>query len=122
MFECLKPRILVIRKLAICFQSMPLNIKATNFDLRSDVKALVLEKLAGLEKFFNNIQQVDVEIGKTTKGQQKGDIFFCEINLSVPKKLLRYREEAKDVSIAITGAKKGIQIEIKKYKERMSGE
>ena len=101
---------------------MPLNIKATNFDLRSDVKALVLEKLASLEKFFNNIQQVDVEIGKTTKGQQKGDIFFCEINLSVPKKLLRYREEAKDVSIAITGAKKGIQIEIKKYKEKLAPE
>ncbi|MBI5254633.1 ribosome-associated translation inhibitor RaiA [Candidatus Falkowbacteria bacterium] len=97
---------------------MPLNIKTTNFDLREDLKALVREKMNGLEKFFNNIQQIDVEVGKTTKGQQKGNIFFCEINLSVPKKLIRYRHDARDVSVAITGAKKGIQIEIKKYKEK----
>ena len=99
--------------------NMPLKIKTTNFDLQENLKALIHEKMAGLEKFFNNIQQVDIEVGKTTKGQQKGDIFFCEINLSVPKKLIRFREEAKDLSIAITGAKKGIQIEIKKYKEKL---
>jgi ribosomal subunit interface protein len=98
---------------------MPLNIKTTNFDLREDLKKLVHEKMSGLEKFFNNIQHVDIEVGKTTKGQQKGDIFFCEVNLSVPKKLIRYRMEAQDLSKAVTGAKKGIQIEIKKYKEKM---
>lgn len=98
---------------------MSLNIKTTNFDLREDLKKLVHEKMESLEKFFNNIQHIDVEVGKTTKGQQKGDIFFCEINLSVPKKLLRYRHNAKDLSVAITGAKKGIQLEIKKYKEKL---
>ena len=101
---------------------MPLNIKSTNFDLREEFKNLVQEKMASLEKFFNNIQQIDVEVGKTTNGQQKGDIFFCEINLSVPKKLLRYRCNAKDISVAITGAKKGIQLEIKKYKEKIKVE
>jgi len=98
---------------------MPLNIKTTNFELTVAVKQYVQDKTGGLHKYFNNIQQVDVECGKTRTGQQKGNIFFCEINVSVPGKLLRYRKETNELYKAINEAKKGIQIEIKKYKEKL---
>ena len=54
------------------------------------------------------------------KGQQKGKIFFCEVNVSVPKKLLRFRREFEEMTKAINEAKKGIQMEIKKYKEKLN--
>jgi len=98
---------------------MKINLKATNFDLTPAIRAHVDAKLGGMDKYFNNIQQADVEVGKTTKGQNKGDIFFCEVNLSVPQKLLRFRKEYSDLYRAINEAKKGIQNELKKYKEQL---
>jgi len=98
---------------------MKLNIKATNFDLTEGIKKQVNEKLSGLDKYFANIQLVDVEVGKITKKQNKGDIFFCEVNVSVPKKLLRFRKEFDNLTKAINEAKKGVQLEIQKYKEKL---
>jgi ribosomal subunit interface protein len=98
---------------------MKVDLKATNMDITVPIKSYVAEKLGGLYKYFYNIQQIDVEVGKTTKHHQKGKIFFCEVNLSVPRKLLRYREETDDLYKAINQAKKGIQQKIKEYKERL---
>lgn len=100
---------------------MRLNIKATNFDLTAAIKAHVEEKFGALEKYFDNIQSVDIELGLITKGQQKGKIFFCEANVAVPKKLLRFREECEDMMKAVNDVKKGIQNEIQKYKEMLRG-
>lgn len=96
-----------------------MNIKGSNFELTQEIKEQIDEKFGGLEKYFDNIQQVDVEVGLTTMGQKKGKIYFCEINVSVPKKLLRFRREAEDLSQAINDSKKGIQNEIKKYKDQL---
>jgi len=98
---------------------MKMNIKGSNFELTPGIKEQIDEKFGGLEKYFDNIQQVDVEVGLTTMGQKKGKIYFCEINVSVPKKLLRFRREAEDLSQAINDSKKGIQNEIKKYKDQL---
>ena len=98
---------------------MKTNIKATNVELTAAIKDAVNEKFGGLDKYFSNILQIDVEVGMTTKGQQKGEIFFCEVNVSVPQKLLRYRKEFDDLYKAINDVKKGIQLELKKYKEKL---
>jgi len=100
---------------------MLINLKSTNIELTAQIKSHAQDKLGGLDKYFNNIQQVDVELGVVTKGQQKGKIFFCEVNVSVPKKLLRYRREFESLEKAINEAKKGIQNELGKYKEQLGG-
>ncbi|MBT4722510.1 ribosome-associated translation inhibitor RaiA [Candidatus Falkowbacteria bacterium] len=97
---------------------MKINLKAKNFELTPAIRSHVEEKLGGLDKYFNNIVQADVEVGKTTKGQNKGNLYFCEVNVSVPNKLLRYRKEFDDLYKAINDAKKGIQNEIVKYKSQ----
>jgi putative sigma-54 modulation protein len=98
---------------------MRIDIKGTNMELTEAIKAYVTEKVSALDKYFDNIQQVDVEIGKTSNHHQKGDIYFCEINMSVPRTLLRYRNEMDDLYKAITAAKKGMQEEIQSYKEKL---
>ncbi len=99
---------------------MTIKTKATNMDMTPAIAAKLEEKFSGLTKYFDNIQSIDVEVGKTTRGQNKGDVFFCEINVAVPKTLLRYREVTDDLYKAITDCKNGIQQEIKKYKEKLS--
>lgn len=98
---------------------MKVNIKATNMELAQSVIELVQEKMGSLDRYFNNIQQIDVEVGMTTRGQQKGDIYFCEVNVAVPKKLLRYRIEVDELTKGINDAKKGIQNELQRYKEML---
>lgn len=98
---------------------MKINLKATNMELTSAIRAYAEKKLGVIDKYFDNIQQIDVEVGKTTRGQNKGDLFFCEVNVSVPKKLLRYRIETDDLYKSINESKKGIKIEIQKYKEKL---
>ena len=100
---------------------MRINLKATNLELTAVIRAQVDEKLGSLDKYFNNIQRLDVEVGVTTTNQQNGSIYFCEVNLSVPKKLLRFRKEFNELTKAINEAKKGIQREIVKYKEQVLG-
>jgi ribosomal subunit interface protein len=97
---------------------MKVNLKSTNFELTGGIKDAVDNKFAGLDKYYSNMQQVDVEVGMISTKQQKGDVFFCEVNVSVPGKLLRYRKEYNDLYKAINEVKKGIQLEIKKYKEK----
>lgn len=97
---------------------MKVNIKATNIELTEAIKKAVQDKFSGLDKYFNNILQMEVEVGMTTTKQQKGKIFFCEVNVSVPQKLIRYRNEYDDLYKAINEVKRGIQQEIKKYKEK----
>lgn len=98
---------------------MNINIKSANMDLTEAIKNYAMEKLGSIDRYFDNIQNIDVEVGKTTRGQQKGDVFFCEINVAVPRTLLRYREETDDLYKAINEVKKGIQLEIKRYKEKL---
>ena len=98
---------------------MRVDIKATNMDLTEAIKSYVSEKLGGLDKYFDNIQQIDVEVGKTTNHHNKGEIFFCEVNVSVPRTLLRYREETDDMYKAVNTCKKGVQQKLKEYKEKM---
>jgi len=100
---------------------MRINIKATNFDLTAAIKSHVEEKFGALDKYFDNIQGVDIELGLITKGQQKGKIYFCEANVAVPKKLLRFRKEYDNMMKAVSDVKKGIQNEIQKYKEMLRG-
>jgi len=97
---------------------MKINLKAKNIELTAQIKEHVNDKLGGLDKYFNNIQQIDVEVGKTKLSQHKGNIFFCEVNVSVPKKLLRFRKEYSDIMKAINEAKKGAQQEITRYKRK----
>ena len=67
---------------------MQITIKQTNIELKADEKALIEEKMAGLDKYFPTIQQVRFEIEKTTH-HQKGDVYRAEANFHIPHNLLR---------------------------------
>ncbi len=100
---------------------MKIDIKGTNMELTEAIKDYVNEKIGSLEKFFDNIIEARVDVGKTTNHHQKGDVFRAEVNLQVPQTLLRAESEREDLYIAINEVKEEIQRQLKKYKEKMRG-
>ena len=65
-----------------------MNIKITskNFELTPAIDEYVNKKISSLEKFLNTKAATlcEVEIGRTTKHHNSGDIFKAEVNITEP--------------------------------------
>lgn len=99
---------------------MKINLKTKNFSLTPSIKIYLEEKLNSLDKFLPSDESIsaDVELSKTTKHHQKGDVFRAEINLSMPGRLIRAAVEQWDLRVAIDKMRDGLQREIKSGKEK----
>ncbi len=65
---------------------MNIKTRAVNFDLTDAISEYVDKKVSTLGKFIPNSENLlcEVEIGRTTKHHNSGDIFKAEINILVP--------------------------------------
>lgn len=99
---------------------METKIKTTNFEITPSIRTYLQEKLNALDKFLPNDESIfaDVELAKTTKHHQKGDIFKAEVNLKVPGRLIRAVAEEWDLHVAIDAMKDELQREITGNKEK----
>lgn len=100
---------------------MKIIIKTTNLELTPEIENYVYEKIGGINKFLDDIDrggviEAEVEIGRTTKHHQSGDVFRAEVNLVLPGKMLRAEAEERDLRTAIDRVKDELQLEIKKYR------
>ncbi len=99
---------------------MKINLKTKNFSLTESIKTYLEEKLNSLDKFLGSDESISaaVELAKTTKHHQKGDVFRAEVNLSVPGRLIRAVAEEWNLRVAIDKVKDELQREIKSNKEK----
>jgi len=99
---------------------MTINIKATNITLTKNLKNYIREKIGSCQKFINTKfpPEVYVEIEKTTRHHKKGNIFRAEVNLVLPKKLIRVEAKREDIYLAINETKDLLQRELKQYKSK----
>lgn len=99
---------------------MQIKIKATNMDLTDALKAYVEEKINSVEKFTvpheKEVPLAEVEIGKTTKHHNVGDVFRAEVNLSVRGKRYRAVSEKDDLYAAIDDVRNELVREINSVK------
>ena len=65
---------------------MNIKTRAVNFDLTDAIREYVEKKVSSLGKFIPNSENLlcEVEIGRTTKHHNSGDIFKAEINILLP--------------------------------------
>lgn len=96
---------------------MNIRIRANKIKLTETIETIINEKLGGLNKYFDNIINIEVEVGKTTAHHRKGDVFRAEVNLEVPKKIIRVEAETDDLYKSIIQVKDKLKIELVKYKE-----
>ena len=101
---------------------MNITIKATNLELTPELRAYIEEKFQHLTHYFDNILEAHIEIEKTTRHHQKGEIFRAEANLRVPVKgVLRVEKTEKDIYKAIDKVKDHFKEELIRYKEKLRG-
>lgn len=98
------------------------NIKGTNMDLTEAIKDYATKKVEALQKYLADFDPIDVtiEVGQTTRGQNKGPIFRAEVNLTIPGTLLRAEETAEDLYAAIDLVKDQLQRQIVDFKNKLS--
>lgn len=99
---------------------MKINLKATNLELTEALKDYIQVKVDMLEKYLGDVQVLncDFEIDKAVGDQNKGKIFRAELNLEVPRDLLRVDKTEADMYKAIDKVKDHMVLMIKKYKEK----
>ncbi len=97
-----------------------INLKATGIELTPALRLYVEGKMQALQKFIDErvIAQADVEIGQTTHHHHSGDIFRCEINLTLGGDLLRVDRQEADLYAAIDVAKDELLDQVRSRKER----
>lgn len=99
---------------------MKITIKSTKLELTEAISAYFQAKMDAVEKFLGDVKVIncDVEIEKTVGGRHKGEIFRAEVNLAVPRQLLRVEKTEKNLYKAIDKVKDHLELVIKKYKEK----
>ncbi|KKS22946.1 MAG: hypothetical protein UU81_C0045G0005 [Microgenomates group bacterium GW2011_GWC1_41_8] len=95
---------------------MKINIKGTNFLITSDIADYLNEKLKSVVKLIDQNDETamfDIELGRTTRHHQTGNIFRAEINLRQKGGDSRAVSEASDIFSAIDLVKDQILDELR---------
>lgn len=100
---------------------MKINVKSTRLELTDAIRDYFQEKMDMVEKCLGGLAVIncDVEIEKVVGGQHKGDIYRAEVNLQVPRELLRVEKTENDLYKAIDKVKNDLELIIKKHKEKV---
>ena len=104
---------------------MRIILKGTNLELNQELRDYVDKKIGGLDKFLENIDgtlEARVELAKTTRHHQHGDIYRAEVNLDFSGKVLRAVEEKEDSFTAIDGIENELKREVIKFKTKRTAE
>ena len=102
--------------------NMKISIKTTNLDLTPALTQYIEEKIGSVEKFITRFDakglvEAHVEVGRVTRHHHKGNVFRAEVNLRLPRQILRAEDEDFDVRAAIDKVKDRLHREVEKYKE-----
>lgn len=108
---------------------MKITIKGTNIQLSDSIYEYIQKKIGGLDKFTQGIGEESergnppvecwVEVERTTKHHQSGDIFRAEIQIKLPgAEGVRTESTQWDLHQAIDEAKDEMQRRLKKYKRK----
>lgn len=97
-------------------------IKTTNIDLTPALSEFINEKIGSLNKYLKDFNsdliQARVEVGKPSKHHKSGLVYYAEVNLSLPGKLLRAEARHIDLRYAINEAKEELIKQIERYKNK----
>lgn len=109
---------------------MKINLKGTNIELSDSVYQYVYDKIGGLERFIQDVDQKAegggktlvecwVEVARTSKHHQSGDVFRAEAQIKLPGTSgIRSEAREPDLHLAIDKVKDDLQRQLKRYKTK----
>lgn len=100
---------------------MKLNIKATDLELNDAMRTYIDDKIASISKWVKRYDKGDdlllnLEIARTTKHHHKGDVFYAEITLQLPDRVIRAEVHDSDVKKALLKVRNLVKRDLRKYK------
>lgn len=102
---------------------MRIELKETNLDLIPITKEYIHKKLQPLGRLVKRYEQhaemqMFLEIARTTKHHQKGNVFYAEITMELPKSIIRAEATSVDVKTALDQVRDIVKRECQQYKEK----
>lgn len=102
---------------------MQISIKARELELTEPLREYISTRLESLTKYLKRFDsgliRAEVEVARSTKHHRHGDVYYAEVNLTLPGKLLRATHEGSDVRECVDKVKDTLQREIDKYKDQL---
>jgi len=92
-------------------------IKATNLSLTAEMENFVREKVLAIEKFYPKIIEARVEV-EYAEHQSQGNIYRCEVNLSIPGKLIRVEKTTSDFQKSVNKVKDHLKVVLVKEHDK----
>ena len=101
---------------------MDIRIKATDFELTSDTRKYLDDRVASLEKFLgdnSHVARCEVELGLAAGGQRHGaNMWFAEIRILVPgSDAVCARNKSSTVNAAIDDVKEEVERQLRRGKK-----
>ncbi|MFA6160825.1 MAG: ribosome-associated translation inhibitor RaiA [Patescibacteria group bacterium] len=97
---------------------MTINIRAANMELTDAIKQYAEEKLTSLEKFYDNIIHIEVDLGLDNHHHNKGDIYMCSAAVDVPGNIFKVEKQEENLYKAIDKVRDHLREEITAWKEK----
>lgn len=97
------------------------NIKATNMGLTPEIRTYVERRflsLAGLIDFQDPTLKVQVEVGRTTRHHDKGEVYRAEFNVRSRRGSFRSVAEAATMNAAIDDVREALETNVERAKKR----
>ncbi|MEX2054417.1 MAG: ribosome-associated translation inhibitor RaiA [Candidatus Colwellbacteria bacterium] len=102
---------------------MRINIKTKEIELTDPLREYAEKKIGSLDKYLarfdEDVVMAEVELARTTKHHRQGDVYYAEVNLTLPSKLLRATHTSPDIRQSIDKVKDTLQREIRKFKDQL---
>ena len=102
---------------------MHIDIRAKDIELTDPLREYIQKRVGGLTKYLKRFDEdtllAEVEVARTTQHHRSGNVYYAEVNLTVPGKLLRATHKAEDIRAAIDKVRDILQREIRKYKDQI---
>ena len=99
---------------------MNIQFYAKKIDLTEGLKETITDKLEVLKKYKGKLTLLDVRVDiSRDQHHKKGDVFRVEINVDLPKKVLRVVEESVDVYTALDLVVRKLERQARDAKERL---
>lgn len=101
---------------------MNIKLKFTNLEPTAALEAYANEKFRMLEKILIHLDpegaaDLHVELGRTTRHHQKGEVYEVRANLSIPGKTFQVGETEEELYAAIDVAKDTLYHALEKFKD-----
>ena len=98
---------------------MTLNIRHHGMELTPVIRLYVEEKMTSLEKYFDSIRHMDVEVGLANHHHQKGNIFECKAVVQIGGDVLKVEKEAEDLYKTIDKVRDHLRVVLTDYKGKL---